>query len=81
MSSQSWVTHQLLAVLLSCAGAEQLHVEESEDSQQLRLQVVGLSHNEEKYRFMLKKKEEERIPPNLHCIAERSNESSDVIGN
>lgn len=39
-------THQLLAVLLSCAGTEQLHVEEGEDSQQLRLQVVGLEHDE-----------------------------------
>lgn len=27
-----WVTHKLLAVLLSCAGAEQLHVEEGQNS-------------------------------------------------
>lgn len=39
-------THQFLAVLLPCAGAEQLHVEEGEDSQQLGLQVVGLEHEE-----------------------------------
>lgn len=36
------MTHQLLAILLSCTGAEQLHVEEGENSQQLRLQVVRL---------------------------------------
>lgn len=39
-------THQLLAVLLPCAGTEQLHVEEGEYSQQLRLQVVGLEQGE-----------------------------------
>lgn len=27
-----WVTHKFLAVLLSCAGAEQLHVEEGKNS-------------------------------------------------
>lgn len=41
-------THQLLAVLLPCAGTEQLHVEEGEDSQQLWLQVVRLEHPEKK---------------------------------
>lgn len=47
----SFFIHQLLAVLLPCAGTEQLHVEESEDSQQLRLQVVCLEY---------KKKEKKR---------------------
>lgn len=37
-----WTAHQLLSVLLPCTGAEQLHVEESENSQQLWLQVVCL---------------------------------------
>lgn len=27
-----WVTHKLLVVLLSCAGAEQLHVEKCKNS-------------------------------------------------
>lgn len=48
------LTNQLLAVLLSRAGAEQLHVEEGKNSQQLWLQVVRLSHSEEKYRLMLR---------------------------
>lgn len=28
-----WVTHQLLVVLLSCAGAQKLHVEKGKNSQ------------------------------------------------
>lgn len=47
-SGQSSITHQLFAVLLSRAGAEQLHVEEGKNSQQLRLQVVRLSHNNQR---------------------------------
>lgn len=37
-----WIVHQLLVVLLSSAGAEQLHVEKGKNSQQFGLQVVRL---------------------------------------
>lgn len=48
--NQPRTTHHFLAVLLSCAGAEQLHVEESQDPQQLGLQVVSLKHSNATFR-------------------------------
>lgn len=49
------LTYQLLAVFLSCAGAEQLHVEKGKNAQQLWLQVVCLSHRAENS-FKLKRR-------------------------
>lgn len=38
-------THHFLLLLLTGAGAQQLHVEERQDAQELRLQIIGLQDN------------------------------------
>lgn len=62
------LTHQLLAVLLSCAGAEQLHVEKGKNSQQLWLQVVCLSDSAENS-FKLKKEGGRLLVHKIHVCA------------